>query len=70
MTEVTQVQPAVFRAKDAAAYLGMGLTSFYDLINEGKIRQGLVFSARCRVWRRQWLDQFIDAVEKEQKEEV
>lgn len=70
MTEVTQMQPAVFRAKDAAAYLGIGLTSFYELINQGKIRNGLVYSSRCRVWRKKWLDEFIDAVELEQNEEI
>lgn len=69
MTEVSEVQPAVFRAKDAAAYLGIGLTSFYDLINQGKIRQGLVYNSRCRVWRRQWLDNFIDEIEQGQPEE-
>lgn len=67
MTEVNDiVQPAVFRAKDAAAYLGIGVTRFYQLIGEGKIRNGLVYSSRCRVWRRTWLDEFIDAVELEQ----
>lgn len=70
MTEVNDIiQPAVFRAKDAAAYLGMGTTSFYDLINRGKIRQGLFFSRRCRVWRRQWLDDFLDKMEQEQAEQ-
>lgn len=64
-----KIEPAVYRAKEAAAYLGVGLTKFYALIKTGKLNQGIRFSCRCRVWRKKVLDEFIDALEKEQNKE-
>lgn len=66
MTEVTQVQPAVFRAKDAAAYLGMAESTFWEYVRKGKIGKGLRYSSRCTVWRQKVLDKFLDAIEQEQ----
>lgn len=60
---------ALFRAKEAAKYLGIGTTKFYEIVKTGKIGAGLRFGCRCRVWRRQVLDEYINSLEREQQTE-
>ena len=53
-----QGDPAL-RAQAAQAYLGIRHSLFYRLIREGRLPQGVCLG-RARVWRRSWLDRFLD----------
>lgn len=50
------------RAAQAQAYLGLRHSSFYKLIADGKLRQGVLIG-RARIWRRSWLDEFLDGLD-------
>jgi predicted DNA-binding transcriptional regulator AlpA len=52
--------PGVMRAKAAAAFLGIGLSTFWRWAAEGKIPRGLRLSARCTVWKREELEKVLD----------
>lgn len=60
------MEVGAFRAKEAAAYLGIGMTKFYELIKDGKISKGLPLSHSCKLWRKKTLDEFLDRLEQEQ----
>ena len=50
----------VLRAKDAAKFLGIGLSTFWRWSQQGKLPHGICLSARCTVWRREDLEAFIE----------
>jgi predicted DNA-binding transcriptional regulator AlpA len=55
----------VLRAKDAAKFLGIGLSTFWRWVADGKIKQGIHLGSRVTVWERTTLEKFIaDATEK------
>lgn len=60
---------AVYTTKEAAHYLGVSVTTFWRLVAKGLIEQGLRYSCRKRVWRKEMLDKFLNTVEQEQTEE-
>ncbi len=39
------------RAKDCARFLGIGTSTWWRWVNEGKVDEGERFSARVRVWK-------------------
>lgn len=47
------------RARDAAAYLGISISTLWRWASEGRIPRPIRLSARCTVWPRQGLDDFI-----------
>ena len=47
------------RGKQAAAYLGLGVSTFYRRIQEGALPKGIAQSRKCVVWRRVDLDAYI-----------
>lgn len=51
----------MFRAQEAWTYIGTRRSKFYELIKAGLLRQGILLG-RCRMWRRSWLDQFLDSI--------
>ncbi len=63
------MEVGVFRIKDAAKYLGISVTTFWRYVKEGKIKKGLQYgdNKRITVWRKQWLDDFLDTLEHEQQ---
>lgn len=50
----------VLRAKDAAAFLGLGVSTFWRWVKEGRLPKGTRLSARVTVWRISDLESFID----------
>ena len=52
------------RAKEAATYLGIGESTFWRWVAQGKLPQGIKFGTRCTVWRLEVLDSFIEQHEK------
>lgn len=58
----SQIIPMVLRAKDAAAFLSIGLSTFWRWVQQGKLPHGLRLSARCTVWRREELEAFLNQV--------
>ena len=53
-------QQGVLRAKDAAAFLGIGPSTFWRWVAEGKLPRGIRLSARCTVWRREFLEKVLE----------
>jgi len=49
----------VMRAKAGAAFLGIGVSTFWKWHSEGKIPPGIRLSARCTVWRREALESVL-----------
>lgn len=48
-----------YRAKEAASYLRIGLSTFYARIREGAIPPGIRQSLHCVLWSRESLDDYI-----------
>ncbi|OFC40482.1 hypothetical protein BAE30_16560 [Acidithiobacillus caldus] len=54
---------AAFRDKSAAQYLEISRSTFRALVKAGKIPPPLKPSQGVSLWRREWLDKFLDEVE-------
>lgn len=52
--------PLTFNATDAAAYIGVGRTRFYQLESLGRFRA--VDMGRAKVYRRADLDRYVDSL--------
>ena len=50
----------VVRAKQAAAFLGLGESTFWRWVKNGKLPQGIHLSARATVWKIADLEAFIE----------
>lgn len=48
------------RAKAGAAFLGIGQSTFWRWVKEGKLPKGRRLSARATVWTRAELEQFLE----------
>lgn len=57
----TRPTPQVLRTKEAASFIGVGVSTFWRWVKEGKVPQGILLSRRCRVWPVQDLIDFLDA---------
>ena len=65
MPAKVQDQPqAAFRDKSAAQYLEISRSTFRALVKAGKIPQPIKPSVGVSLWRREWLDKFLDDAEK------
>lgn len=58
MKEV-KVLPVHLRAKQAAAYLGIGISTLWRWSNEGRLPRPIRLSSRCSVWPQTALDAFL-----------
>lgn len=56
----SQMVPMALRVKDAAAFLGIGQSTFWKWVKEGKLPKGKRLSARATVWMRADLEQFLE----------
>ena len=56
---MNQLPVKMFRAKDAAAYLGIGESTFWRWVSLGKLPKGKALSAGVTAWKKEWLDDFI-----------
>ena len=50
----------VLRAKAAADFLGIGLSTFWRWCQQGRLPRGIHLSARCTVWKREDLEHFLN----------
>ena len=50
----------VLRAKAAADFLGIGLSTLWRWVSEKRLPQGIRLSARCTVWRLEDLENFLN----------
>ena len=48
------------RAKSAAAFLGIGQSTFWRWVKEGRLPKGTRLSARATVWRCEDLEHFLN----------
>lgn len=48
------------RAKSAAAFLGIGESTFWRWVKEGRLPKGTRLSARATVWKREDLERFLN----------
>lgn len=48
------------RARGAAAYLGISVSTFWRWVQQGRIHKGTRLSARCTVWPREELERFME----------
>lgn len=51
----------IFRPRDAAAYLGIGLTMLYELVKAKKLPRPLKVGHRASGWRRSALNAYLDS---------
>ena len=49
----------VLRAKDAAAFLALGESTFWRWVKDERLPKGIRLSARCTVWRLEDLENFL-----------
>ena len=59
----TNTDQAVFRDKHAAQYLDMSRSTFRAYVKAGKIPQPLKPSQGVSLWRKEWLDRYLDELE-------
>ena len=50
----------VLRAKDASAFLALGVSTFWRWVKEGRLPKGIRLSARATVWKREDLEHFLN----------
>ena len=55
-----QISPKILRAKQAADYLSISKSQFYEWVAMGVLPKGKSLGKRCVVWHVDTLDQFID----------
>jgi predicted DNA-binding transcriptional regulator AlpA len=54
------------RAREAAYMLGIGLTTFYDWLKQGRIQPGIRLNPRVIIWKKSTIQDFLDRMEQEQ----
>lgn len=59
----------MMRAKEAADFLGIGISTLWRWAKEGRLPKGISLSARCTVWRREDLEKFVSGMEGESRAE-
>ena len=57
---MTSLKPKLLRAKQAAEYLSISKSQFYEWVAMGVLPKGKSLGKRCVVWRVDALDQFVD----------
>ena len=55
-----QRNAGAMRAKSAAAFLGIGESTYWRWVKEGRLPKGKKLSARATVWMRADLEQFLE----------
>ena len=50
----------VLRAKDAAAFLAIGVSTFWRWVKDGRLPKGTRLSARATVWKITDLEAFLE----------
>jgi excisionase family DNA binding protein len=58
--EQNPVSPKMIRPKQAAQYLGVSTTTFWQFVREGKIPQGVKYTPKLTAFKIEDLDQFIE----------
>jgi prophage regulatory protein len=51
----------IFRPRDAATYLGIGLTMLYQLVKADKLPRPIKVGHRASGWRRSALNEYINS---------
>ena len=59
--QIERVLPKVFRAKDVAVYLGIGVSTVWRWQREGILPQGTRLTPRCTVWRLEDIETLLSA---------
>lgn len=60
MHSITMNSHGALRAKTAAAFLGIGESTFWRWVKEGKLPKGRRLSARATVWLKEDMEQFLE----------
>ncbi len=64
MENTVIIPPKVFRAKEAAAYLGIAQSTFWRWVRDEVLPEGTLLSPRCRVWEITDIDAFLESKRK------
>lgn len=56
----TSLTAGMLRPKACAAFLGIGISTFWRWVKEGRIPQGIRLSARATVWKGADLERFLE----------
>lgn len=62
MQSTTANSQGAMRAKSAAAFLGIGESTFWRWVKEGRLPKGKRLSARATIWKREDLEHFLNQV--------
>ena len=65
MPQVQAGTTEAMRAKAAAAFLGIGESTFWKWVAAGRLPRGTRLSARCTVWRVDVLKAFLEQAAQE-----
>lgn len=60
MQNIMMNSQGAIRAKSAAAFLGIGESTFWRWVKEGRLPKGTRLSARATVWKREDLERFLN----------
>ena len=67
MQSITMNSQGALRAKSAAAFLGIGESTFWRWVAQGRLPKGTRLSARATVWKREDLERFLNQAAEEAK---
>ncbi len=60
------VTEGFIRSKDFMKLLGIGKSTFYRMIKQGKIEQGFKLGERIRAWRKEYVNKLISSFTKDE----
>ena len=60
MDHKQNIKPATLRAKTAAAFLSIGISTLFRWVQEGKLPKPIRLSTRCSVWKISDLEKFLE----------
>lgn len=55
----TKQNSGAMRAHDAAAFLGVAVSTFWRWVSQGRLPKGKRLSPRCTVWLRSDIERFL-----------
>ncbi len=57
---MSNLQNSLLRTKGVALFLGVSIPTVWRWVAEGRLPRPIKLTARCSVWRREWLEDFVN----------
>lgn len=61
-TKKEEIAPALMRVKQVAQYMSCSPQHVLNLVKRGELHEPVKLGCQCVVWRKEWVDEYIDRV--------